>query len=93
MSVAGREFCKAALLHNKYEMMRWLSEADNRDDLKVLLSSAVFWIKGNMKKVEIDISLADKIINEVSEAYEEAGKYTNVKLVETRLAYRLVDSR
>ena len=38
-------------------------------------------------------SLADKIITEVSEAFEEAGKYTNVKLVETRLAYKLGGNR
>ena len=93
MSVAGSEFCKAALLHNRYGMMKWLSEAENRDDLRILLNSAILWFKGNRTKLREDYSLADKIITEVSEAFEEAGKYSNIKLVETRLAYKLGGNR
>ena len=93
MSVAGREFCKAALLHNRYGMMKWLSEAENRDDLRILLNSSILWFKGNRTKLREDYSSSDKILTEVSEAFEEAGKYTNIKLVETRLAYKLGGNR
>ena len=93
MSLAGREFCKAALDRNRFAMIQWLSEADNREDLKVLMQSAVLWMKANKNKSFDDAVFADRFIDEVSEAFEEAGKYTNIKIVETRLAYNLSENR
>lgn len=93
MSLAGREFCKAALSQNRFAMLKWLAEADNRDDLKTLLQSSVLWMKANKNKSFADPALADRLINEVSEAFEEAGKYTNIKIIETRVAYILSDNR
>ncbi len=93
MSLAGREFCKAALERNRFSMLKWLAEADNRDDFKVLLQSAVLWMKANKNKSYVDNVLAGRFMDEVSEAFDEAGKYTNIKIIETRLAYNLSDNR
>ena len=89
LSIAGREFCKAAVDKDRYRMMKWLAEAEDRNDLRQLLHSAVLWFKGSRDRISVDNELADSIISEISEAYDEAGRYTNYRIVQTRLAYRI----
>ena len=92
VSIAGREFCKAAVKKDRYTMMKWLTEAGDRNDLRDLLHTSVLWFKSN-RDIKIDTGFADTIINEISEAYDEIGKYTNYRIVQTRLAYRISQYR
>ena len=93
LSIAGREFCKAALDKNIFKMMKWLAEAEDRDSLRTLLHSSVLWLKGSKDRLNRKSDIIDSVITEISEAYEEAGKYTNIKIIQARLVYKLGGNR
>ncbi|MBQ8996114.1 MAG: hypothetical protein IJ091_09890, partial [Oscillospiraceae bacterium] len=87
MAIAGREFCKSAMNADIYGMMSSMSVADEREKMKQLLHTSVLYLRSRTRETKTHVAKEEMILDEVSKAYEEVAKYTNKKLLQTRMSY------
>ena len=85
----GKSFCEAAVAGSLFDVLRDLSEATDRSSSKMLLQAAVIRLRRMVRSGNGDVTRLSFVLDEVTEAYNEITNNANLKLVQTRLAYRL----
>lgn len=88
-SALGKSFCEAAVAGSLFDVLRDLSEATDRSSSKMLLQAAVIRLRRMVRSGNGDVTRLSFVLDEVTEAYNEITNNANLKLVQTRLAYRL----
>ncbi len=88
-SALGKSFCEAAVSGNLFDILRDLSEAADRNSSKLLLQAAVIRLRRMVRTGEGNVARLGFVLDEVTEAYNEITNNTNLKLIQTRLGYRL----
>ena len=92
-SELGKSFCDAAMKGDRFGILRDLSEATDRSAMKLLLQTAAIRLRRRLRSADADPECCSMVMERITEAYYEITNNANIKLVQTRLGYKLAKKR